>query len=79
MPVLVVMCETCEARHGTRVVVSDPLDHLPHLLPSLLLFEDPGFLVACDAFPGHTHTHTHALKAVHARPNTGGPAALALM
>lgn len=54
MPVLVVMCETCESRHGTRVVVPDPLNHLPHLLPPLLLFEDPGLLVACDAFPGET-------------------------
>lgn len=77
MPVLVVMCETREAWHGTRVVVSDPLNHLPHLLPPLLLFEDPGFLVACDAFPGHTHTHTQnsSCRSKHWRPSNG-PAAL---
>lgn len=73
MPVLVVMCETCEAGHGTRVVVSDPLNHLPHLLPSLLFFEDPGFLVACDAFPRHTHTHTQnsSCRSKHWRPSNG--------
>lgn len=54
MPVLVVVCEAREARHGTRVVVSDPLHHLPHLLASLLLFEDPGLLVAGDALPEQT-------------------------
>lgn len=54
MPVLVVMCEARESRHGTRVVVLDPLDHLPHLLASLLLLEDPGLLVACDALPAET-------------------------
>lgn len=50
MPVLVVMCETCESGHRTRVVVSDPLDHLPHLLPSFLLLQYPS-LVTSPAFP----------------------------
>lgn len=38
VPVLVVVREAGESRHGTGVVVSDPLDHLPHFLPPLLLF-----------------------------------------
>lgn len=56
MPVLVVVCEAREPRHGARVVVSDPLNHLPHFLPPLLLFEDPGLLVARHAFPARTQT-----------------------
>lgn len=78
MPVLVVMCETREAGHGARVVVSDPLNHLPHLLPPLLLFEDPGLLVPCDAFPGHTHTHTQnsSCRSKHRRPSNGPTALL---
>lgn len=54
MPVLVVVSEAGESRHGTGVVVSDPLDHLPHFLPPLLLFQKPHLLVASPILPEQT-------------------------
>lgn len=54
VPVLVVVSEAGESRHGTGVVVSDPLDHLPHLLPPLLFFLKPHLLVASPIFPEQT-------------------------
>lgn len=54
MPVLVVVCEAGESRHGAGVVVSDPLDHLPHFLPPLLLFQNPCLLVTGPALPEKT-------------------------
>lgn len=51
MPVLVVVGEAGESGHRTRVVVSNPLDHLPHLLPPLLLLLDPDLLVPGPVLP----------------------------
>lgn len=51
MPVLVVVREAGESRHRTSVVVFDPLDHLPHLLPPLLLLLKPRLLVPSPALP----------------------------
>lgn len=55
MPVLVVMREAGESGHRTSVVVLDPLDHLPHLLPPLLLLQKPR-LISSPALPALTHT-----------------------
>lgn len=54
MPVLVVVCEAGESRHGAGVIVSDPLDHLPHFLPPLLLFQNPCLFVTGPALPEKT-------------------------
>lgn len=51
VPVLVVVCEAGESRHGAGVIVSDPLDHLPHFLPPLLLFQNPRLLVTGPTLP----------------------------
>lgn len=56
MPVLVIVREAGESGHRTRVVVSYPLDHLPHLLPPLLLLQKPRLLVSRLALPANTHT-----------------------
>lgn len=56
MPVLVIMREAGESGHRTSVVVSYPLDHLPHFLPPLLLLQKPCLLVASLALPANTHT-----------------------
>lgn len=62
VPVLVVVCEAGESGHRTCVVVSDPLDHLPHFLPPLLLFQNPRLLIASPALPEQTHTAFQNLK-----------------
>lgn len=56
VPVLVVVCEAGESRHGAGVIVSDPLDHLPHFLPPLLLFQNPCLFVTGPALPEKTKT-----------------------
>lgn len=60
VPVLVVMREAGEAGHRTCVVVLDPLDHLPHLLPPPLLLQKPRLLVSSPALPVNTHTHLYS-------------------
>lgn len=64
VPVLVVVREAGESRHGTGVVVLDPLDHLPHFLPPLLLFQKPYLLVASRVLPNPTHSQRASVKGV---------------
>jgi len=45
LPVLVVMCEACEARHAAGVIVPQPLEELAELLATLLLLHHPLFLL----------------------------------
>lgn len=45
LPVLVVVGEAGETRHATGVVVPQTFQQLPHLLPPLLLLQQPRLLI----------------------------------